>query len=102
MSFGYAIDGITRTDVGIRSPMIVSISTVATPNSWYDVVVDPKDASAIPRVAVGWRYSLAAISAEINERWAPSSKSMLAHFQVCPAMTGATAVFNKQVVLQWV
>ena len=54
--------------MGIQSPMIVSISTVATPSSWYDVVVDPKDASAIPRVAVGWRHSLAAISAEVNER----------------------------------
>ena len=98
---GAAIDGITRTDMGIWLPVIVSISTVTAPSSWYDAVLTPKDANAIPCVVVGWRQSLAAISAEIKERWAPSSKSMFARSRMCPAMTGATAVFSKQVVLLW-
>ena len=81
--------------------MIVSISTVTALSFWYDILVLPKDASAIPCVVVGLRFSLAAISAKMNERCAPSLNSIFASLRVSPAMTGATAVFSKQVVLLW-
>ena len=47
------MDGMIRTDIGMTSPDIVSIFTVATPSSWYEAIVVPKDASAIPCVEVG-------------------------------------------------
>ena len=49
-------------------------------------------------VEVGVIRSLLAISAEMNDHWAPSSKRILAWDLVLPAMIGATAVFSKQVV----
>lgn len=92
------IDGTIKTDMGISSPDSVSISTIATPS--FRVVVDvvPNDATAMSTVEVGVICSSLAISAEMNDRWAPSSKRILAWALVLPAIIGATAVFNKQVV----
>ena len=92
-----AMDGTIKTDIGISSPDCVS--TVAAPSLWCDVDVVPKDATAKSTCDVEEIYSLFAISAEINQQCASSSKRMLAWVLTPLTMTGAIAVLSKQVML---
>lgn len=46
-------------------------------------------------VSVGESLIWSASLVVIKDRWAPSSKRMLASQRVCPALTGATVVFKR-------
>ena len=96
---GAEIDGTIITDKGISSPDSVSTSTMVVPSFCCVKAVVPKKATATSVVDTGVICSSLAIATEINERFAPSLKSMFAWVLIPPAIIGATAVLSKQVVV---
>ena len=65
---GATIVGTISTDIEIRSPVIVSISTVVTPSFWCDLDALPKDANEISAVLLGDIPNSSIVSEDMNER----------------------------------
>lgn len=95
-----AINGTVRTDIGTLSPAVVSTLTCPTDMGWGDEYSAPKGAMATFSVLSGLNFSLAAVSAVINERCEPLLKRMFSCIRIPSPITGAIAVFSKVTVVR--
>ena len=97
---GLAILGTIRTDTGTTSLVSVHIWIVATLNVWNDEESLLKVVRATCVVVDGTMLSLIARCEEI-EHCVPSSNKILAFIHMSLLITGAIAVFSKQIGVVW-